>query len=65
MKLRKFLIGHRPQLGNDLLKVIGGLAFIVSLPVTIVLLASPNKIWEMIIPSLIILVSSFIILIKK
>ena len=52
-------------MNKDLLKVIGGLAFIVSLPVTIVLLASPNKIWEMIIPALIILVSSFIILIKK
>lgn len=52
-------------MNKDILKVIGGLAFIVSLPVTIILIASPNKIWEMIIPTLIILVSSFIILIKK
>ena len=62
------LLDNYKQLGGmnkDLLKVIGGLAFIVSLPVTIILIASPNKICEMITPALILLVSSFIILIKK
>lgn len=52
-------------MNKDLLKVIGGLAFIVSLPIAIILVSSPNKIWEMIIPVFIILIISIIILIRR